>query len=63
MYMAKDKYKQFNCTFCGFSIKAKTEEELLEHIKNRHMGFDWRWVFFPNLYRASGRSLNTKNAA
>ena len=47
MRMAKEKYKQFNCRFCGFSVRAKTEEELLEHIKERHMGFDWRWGFFP----------------
>jgi len=47
MYMAKEEYKQFNCMLCGFSVTAKTEEELLDHIKTRHMGFDWRWGFFP----------------
>jgi len=43
----KDGYKQFNCMLCGFSVTAKTEEELLEHIRTCHMGFDWRWGFFP----------------
>ena len=50
MHMTKEKLKQFNCNWCDFSIIAESEEELLQHIKDRHMGFDWRWGFFPNRY-------------
>jgi hypothetical protein len=51
MHMAKefgDPGHAWHCLLCGFSVTAKTEEELLEHIRARHMGFDWRWGFFPN---------------
>lgn len=32
--MAKEEYKQYNCALCGFMVRAKTEEEILEHAKN-----------------------------
>jgi predicted small metal-binding protein len=37
MHMAKEEYKQFNCSdigmACGFQVRAKTEGELIEHAK------------------------------
>ncbi len=31
--MTKEEYKQYNCQMCGFMVRAKTNEELLEHAK------------------------------
>ena len=31
--MTKEEYKQHNCSMCGFMVRAKTDEELLEHAK------------------------------
>ena len=31
--MAKEEYKQHNCSMCGFMVRAKTDEEILEHAK------------------------------
>jgi len=35
--MAKEEYKQFSCSdigmACGFQVRAKTEEEVMEHAK------------------------------
>lgn len=31
--MTKEEYKQHNCSMCGFMVRAKTGEEILEHAK------------------------------
>ena len=35
--MAREEYKQFSCSdigmACGFQVRAKTEEEVMEHAK------------------------------
>lgn len=31
--MTKEGYKQHNCSICGFMVRAKTDEEILEHAK------------------------------
>jgi predicted small metal-binding protein len=35
--MAKEEYKQFSCAdigmACGFQVRAKTDEEIMEHAK------------------------------
>jgi predicted small metal-binding protein len=31
--MTKEEYKQHNCPMCGFMVRAKTDEEILEHAK------------------------------
>ena len=31
--MTKEEYKQHNCTMYGFMVRAKTDEEILEHAK------------------------------
>lgn len=29
----KGEYKQFNCSMCGFMIRAKTDDEVIKHVK------------------------------
>ena len=31
--MTKEEYRQHNCSMCGFMVRAKTDEEILEHAK------------------------------
>jgi predicted small metal-binding protein len=31
--MTKQEYRQHNCPICGFMVRAKTDEEILEHAK------------------------------
>ena len=31
--MTKEEYKQHNCPMCGFMVRAKTDDEILEHAK------------------------------
>jgi predicted small metal-binding protein len=31
--MTKEEYRQHNCLMCGFMVRAKTDEEILEHVK------------------------------
>ena len=31
--MTKEEYKQHNCPMCGFMVRAKTDEEILDHVK------------------------------
>jgi predicted small metal-binding protein len=31
--MTKEEFRQHNCPMCGFMVRAKTDEEILEHAK------------------------------
>ena len=44
--MTKEEYKQFSCSICGFQVRAKTDDEIMEHAKlhaTKAHGFRGTW--------------------
>ncbi|HSD58337.1 MAG TPA: DUF1059 domain-containing protein [Methanotrichaceae archaeon] len=63
--MAQEEYKQFTCSdigmACGFQVRAKTESEIMEHVKmhaNKAHGMKEIWPETEKKVKANIKSMS-----